>query len=49
MSINSPEGCELSGNCSQQEMWKTVEQLILNQLEKISIKSLNSEKINFEF
>ena len=46
--IKTPEGCELSGDCSQQEMWKKVEQLILNQLEKISIKSLNSEKIIFE-
>ncbi len=47
--INFPDGCELSGNCTQQEMWKTVEDLILNQLSKISIKSLSSQKINFDY
>ena len=47
--IKSPEECELSNMCSQQEMWKAVEVLILNQLERISIKNLNSEKINIDF
>ncbi len=47
--INFPDVCELSGNCTQQEMWKTVEDLILNQLSKISIKSLSSQKINFAY
>ncbi len=47
--INTPDGCELSGNCSQQEMWKTIENLILDQLESVSIKSLNSQKINFNY
>ena len=43
--IEAPEGCKLSGNCSQQNMWSTIEKMILNELSKVTISSLIDDQV----
>ena len=43
--IEFPDGCKFSGNCSQQEMWLTIEKMILNELSKVKISSLIDDQV----
>ena len=43
--VEEPEGCRLSGACSQRELWSDVEIILLDHLEKIKISDLRNQQI----
>ena len=46
--IDSPDLCQISGSCSQQDMWSDVEETLVAKLESISVKDLaDKEKSKF--
>ena len=38
--VEDPEGCRLSGACSQRELWSDVEAMLLDHLSKVTISEL---------
>ena len=46
--IDSPDLCQISGSCSQQDMWSEVEETLVSKLASISVKDLaDKEKSRF--
>ena len=43
--VEEPEGCRLSGACSQRELWSEVETMLLNHLKKVRISDLMKQQI----
>ena len=43
--VEEPEGCRLSGACSQRELWSDVETMLLNHLRKVRISDLMKQQI----
>ena len=44
--VEEPEGCRLSGACSQRELWSDVEMMLLEHLSKVKISELMSQQIS---
>ncbi len=44
--VEEPEGCRLSGACSQRELWSDVEAMLLNHLSKVTISELVTQQIS---
>ena len=42
--VDSPEGCTLSGACSQRELWSDVERVLLERLRKTRVSDLAAEQ-----
>lgn len=38
--VEEPEGCRLSGACSQRELWSDIEKMLLEHLSKVTISEL---------
>ena len=43
--VEEPEGCRLSGACSQRELWSDVEKMLLEHLSKVRIGELLSQQM----
>jgi Rrf2 family protein len=43
--VEEPEGCRLSGACSQRELWSDVEMMLLDHLSKVKISELASQQM----
>lgn len=44
--VEEPEGCRLSGACSQRELWSDVEAMLLEHLSKVTISELARQQIS---
>jgi DNA-binding IscR family transcriptional regulator len=44
--VEEPEGCRLSGACSQRELWSDVETMLLNHLSKVTISELTNQQMS---
>jgi Rrf2 family protein len=42
--VEEPEGCRLSGACSQRELWSDVETMLLEHLSRVKISELVSQQ-----
>ena len=42
--VEEPEGCRLSGACSQRELWSDVETMLLEHLSRVKISELASQQ-----
>jgi|TARA_B100002003_G_scaffold169297_1_gene157277 Rrf2 family protein len=43
--VEEPEGCRLSGACSQRELWSDVEKMLLEHLSQVKIGELLSQQM----
>jgi Rrf2 family protein len=43
--VEEPEGCRLSGACSQRELWSDIETMLLEHLSKVKISELKSQQL----
>ena len=43
--VEEPEGCRLSGACSQRELWSDVEAMLLAHLSKVKISELKNQQV----
>jgi Rrf2 family iron-sulfur cluster assembly transcriptional regulator len=43
--VEEPEGCRLSGACSQRELWSDVEMMLLEHLSKVRISELRNQQL----
>ncbi len=43
--VEEPDGCRLSGACSQRELWSDVEAMLLEHLSKVKISELKNQQI----
>jgi Rrf2 family protein len=43
--VEEPEGCRLSGACSQRELWSDIENMLLEHLSKVKISELMSQQL----
>ena len=43
--VEEPEGCRLSGACSQRELWSDVEMMLLEHLSKVRISELKNQQM----
>jgi Rrf2 family protein len=43
--VEEPEGCRLSGACSQRELWSDVEAMLLEHLSKVKISELRNQQV----
>jgi Rrf2 family protein len=43
--VEEPEGCRLSGACSQRELWSDVEMMLLDHLSKVKISELMNQQM----
>jgi Rrf2 family protein len=43
--VEEPEGCRLSGACSQRELWSDVETMLLEHLSKVKISELMTQQM----
>mgnify|MGYP002846368687 FL=1 len=46
--VEEPDGCRLSGACSQRELWSDVEVMLLEHLSKVRISELTKQQISME-
>ena len=46
--VEEPEGCRLSGACSQRELWSDVEVMLLDHLSKVRISELTKQQLSME-
>jgi Rrf2 family iron-sulfur cluster assembly transcriptional regulator len=44
--VEEPDGCRLSGACSQRELWSDVETMLLEHLSKVRISELMSQQMS---
>ncbi|MDP6667978.1 MAG: Rrf2 family transcriptional regulator [Dehalococcoidia bacterium] len=44
--VEEPEGCRLSGACSQRELWSDVEMMLLEHLSKVKISELVTQQMS---
>jgi Rrf2 family protein len=44
--VEEPEGCRLSGACSQRELWSDVETMLLEHLSNVKISELMSQQMS---
>jgi len=44
--VEEPDGCRLSGACSQRELWSDVETMLLDHLSKVRISELMNQQMN---
>lgn len=44
--VEEPEGCRLSGACSQRELWSDVEMMLLEHLSKVKISELMKQQLS---
>lgn len=44
--VEEPDGCRLSGACSQRELWSDVEMMLLEHLSKVRISELMSQQMS---
>jgi Rrf2 family protein len=44
--VEEPEGCRLSGACSQRELWSDVEMMLLEHLSKVRISELRNQQLS---
>lgn len=44
--VEEPEGCRLSGACSQRELWSDVEAMLLEHLSRVRISELATQQIS---
>jgi Rrf2 family protein len=44
--VEEPEGCRLSGACSQRDLWSDVEVMLLKHLSKVTISDLMSQQLS---
>ncbi|MBN4064701.1 Rrf2 family transcriptional regulator [Dehalococcoides mccartyi] len=44
--VEEPDGCRLSGACSQRELWSDVEMMLLEHLSKVKISELTSQQMS---
>jgi len=42
--VEEPEGCRLSGACSQRELWSDIEKMLLEHLSKVTIGELATQQ-----
>ena len=45
--IEFPDLCQISGQCSQQDMWSDVEQALVSKLETITVQDLADKDKSF--
>ncbi|NQW19848.1 MAG: Rrf2 family transcriptional regulator [Chloroflexi bacterium] len=43
--VEEPDGCRLSGACSQRELWSDVEMMLLEHLSKVRISELKNQQV----
>ena len=43
--VDDPDGCRLSGACSQRELWSDVEAMLLAHLSKVKISELKNQQV----
>ncbi|MDE0592615.1 MAG: Rrf2 family transcriptional regulator [Dehalococcoidia bacterium] len=43
--VEEPDGCRLSGACSQRELWSDVEMMLLEHLRKVRISELKNQQM----
>ena len=46
--VEEPDGCRLSGACSQRELWSDVEVMLLDHLSKVRISELTKQQLSME-
>ena len=44
--VEEPEGCRLSGACSQRELWSDVEAMLLEHLSNVKISELKNQQVS---
>ncbi|HCI85660.1 MAG TPA: hypothetical protein DHV68_02310 [Dehalococcoidia bacterium] len=44
--VEEPDGCKLSGACSQRELWSDVEAMLLEHLSKVKISELMNQQMS---
>ncbi len=44
--VEEPDGCRLSGACSQRELWSDVETMLLEHLSKVKISELMNQQMS---
>jgi len=44
--VEEPDGCRLSGACSQRELWSDVEMMLLEHLSKVRISELMNQQMS---
>tara|TARA_B100000029_G_scaffold484864_1_gene537537 strand:- start:58 stop:516 length:459 start_codon:yes stop_codon:yes gene_type:complete len=44
--VEEPDGCRLSGACSQRELWSDVEAMLLEHLSKVKISELMNQQMS---
>jgi len=44
--VEEPDGCRLSGACSQRELWSDVEMMLLEHLSKVRISELRNQQMS---
>ncbi|MDA1278601.1 MAG: Rrf2 family transcriptional regulator [Chloroflexi bacterium] len=44
--VEEPDGCRLSGACSQRELWSDVEMMLLEHLSKVKISELVNQQVS---
>ena len=44
--VEEPDGCRLSGACSQRELWSDVESMLLEHLSKVRISELMNQQMS---
>ena len=44
--VEEPEGCRLSGACSQRELWSDIEAMLLEHLRNVKISELMSQQLS---